>query len=198
MSTRLTKTLRAEIVEAVYKASKLPAELKELEKMPKAKFKELLLAAIPPGFTEMTKGKPKKWFRGDSHTYEHRYCRSEEFRGYMCSSMIGDYAHNPISLDDPVLVPNSGLGEYGEELGKWMYAVYRPLYQDWAKRRNELYTAANGVVNSYRTVKALLKAAPEFEQFVPKNHVTYPVPAIPISNALATFLASGVELKKAA
>lgn len=197
-TTRLTKQLRTEIADAVYKASKLPEELKELEKMPLAKFKELLLASRPADFVTMIQGKPKEWFHAEQSCWAHRHCLEGECRRYMTEYQIGKFSNEGLTLDDPVLVPKKGCTDYESALGQWMYEEYRPQYMAWAKRREELFAATMGVLNSYRTAEKLLKDAPEFEQFVPKNSVTYPVPAVPISNALAVFMSAGIELKKAA
>lgn len=197
-TTRLTKQLRAEIAGAVYKASKLPEELKQLEKLPLAKFKEILLASRPADFVTMTEGKPKKWFCAEQSTWDHRrYHDGGRFR-YMGEDQIGSLSNTGLTLDDPVLIPNGGCADYDGAIGQWMYEEYRPQYMAWAKRRDELNAATMGVLNSYHTVGKLLKDAPEFEQFIPKNSVTYPVPAVPISNALAVFMSAGIELKKAA
>ena len=199
MSTiRLTKQLRDEIASAVYKASKLPAELKELEKMPPAKFKEILQASIPADFTAMIQGKPKEWFHAEQSTWDHRRYHEGERARYMGEDQIGDFSNSGLTLDDPVLVPKVGCTDYDGAIGQWMYEEYRPQYMAWAKRRDELSAATMGVLNSYRTVEKLLKDAPEFEQFIPKNSDTYPVPAVPISNALAVFMSAGIEFKKAA
>lgn len=197
-TTRLTKQLRSEIASAVYKASKLPAELKELEKMPLAKFKEILLASRPREFVDMIQGLPKEWFHAEQSTWGHRRYRDDGSTHYMAESQIGKFSNIGLTLDDPVLVPKEGCSDYNAAIGQWMYDEYRPQYMNWAKRREELFAATMGVLNSYRTVEKLLKDAPEFEQFIPKNSVTYPVPAVPISNALAVFMSAGIELKKAA
>lgn len=197
-TTRLTKQLRAEIADAVYKASKLPGELKELEKLPLAKFKEFLLASRPADFVAIIQGKPKEWFHAEQSTWAHRRYRDGDSTHYMGENQIGKFSNEGLTLDDPVLIPNEGCSDYNAAIGQWMYEEYRPQYMAWAKRREELFAATMGVLNSYRTVEKLLKDAPEFEQFVPKNSVTYPVPAVPISNALAVFMSAGVELKKAA
>lgn len=197
-TTRLTKQLRIEIANAVYKASKLPAELKELEKMPLAKFKEILLASRPADFVIMTQGKPKEWFHAEQSCWSHRRYRDGGSTRYMTEGQIGKFSNEGLTLDDPILTPKEGCTDYGGAIGQWMYEEYRPQYMAWAKRRDELNAATMGVLNSYRTVEKLLKDAPEFEQFIPKNSVTYPVPAVPISNALAVFMSAGIELKKAA
>lgn len=197
-TTRLTKQLRAEIAGAVYKASKLPTELKELEKLPLTKFKEILLASIPADFVVMAEGKPKEWFHAEQSCGAHRRYRDGDNTHYMGENQIGKFSSGWLTLDDPILIPKEGCTDYSSAIGQWMYVEYRPQYMAWAKRRDELNAATMGVLNSYRTVEKLLKDAPEFEQFVPKNSVTYPVPAVPISNALAVFMSAGVELKKAA
>ena len=199
-TTRLTKQLCAEIADAVYKASKLPTELKELEKLPLTKFKEILLASRPREFVDMIQGMPKEWFHAEQSTWAHlRYHNdSGEHLHTMYTDEIGKFASSSLTLDDPVLIPKKGCTNYTISIGQWMYEEYRPQYMAWAKRRDELNAATMGVLNSYRTVEKLLKDAPEFEQFIPKNSATYPVPAVPISNALAVFMSAGVELKKAA
>lgn len=197
-TTRLTKQLRSEIASAVYKASKLPEELKQLEKMPLIKFKEILLASRPAGFVTMTEGKPKEWFCAEQSTWTHRRYRDGDSTHYMGEHQIGNFSNSGLTLDDPVLIPKEGCSDYNAAIGQWMYDEYRPQYMYWAKRRAELLEATMGVLNSYRTVEKLLKDAPEFEQFIPKNSITYPVPAVPISNALAIFMSAGIELKKAA
>ena len=89
-------------------------------------------------------------------------------------------------------------GNYAEAYAQWLYDDCRPRYQDWIKRHDELFTVASGVLSSYRTVEKLLKDVPEMGQFIPQCSAAYPVPAVPISNALTTFLLAGVEFKKVA
>lgn len=197
MATTLTKAMRADIVEAIYKASKLPKQLEELHKLPKEKYRELVLASRPEGFAEMIQGRPKEWFNSECETWNHRYYRVEGAgKSRMDEDEIGMFASNCISLDDPVLIPAIGSADFNGQLGEWMHKVYRPKYMAWAKKREELRNAAFGVLNSYRTVEKLLKDAPEFEQFIPDKAKSYSVPMVPVSNALATFIDAGIELKK--
>ena len=199
-TTRLTKQLRSEIASAVYKASSLPAELERLEALPPAKLKEILQASRPREFVYMIQGMPKEWFHAEQSVWGHQRYRNDsgEHLDTMYTDEIGKFANGGLTLDDPVLIPKKGCTDYTISIGQWMYEQYRPQYMAWAKRRDELNAATMGVLNSYRTVEKLLKDAPEFEQFIPKNSVAYPVPAVPISNALTVFMSAGIELKKAA
>lgn len=196
-TTRLTKQLRSEIADAIYKASKLPAELEEMIKETKTKAKECVMDSWPVGFEHAIRTFPKEWFGVVTSVYA-SYARGADGQTVYLGNFDLDELQKRVYLDDPIPFPTIGGGNYAEAYAQWLYDVCRPRYQDWAERRCKLFTAANGVLNSYRTVEKLLKDVPEMGQFIPQCGAAYPVPAVPISNALTTFLLAGVEFKKVA
>ena len=194
-TTRLTKQLRSEIADAIYKASKLPAELEGMIKEAKTKAKECVMDSWPVGFENAIRTFPKGWFGVVTSVYA-SYARGADGQTvYLGNFDLGELQKR-VYFDDPIPFPAGGGGNYAEAYAQWLYDDCRPRYQDWIKRHNELFTVANGVLNSYHTVEKLLKDVPEMGQFVPQCSTTYPVPAVPISNALSTFLSAGVEFKK--
>ena len=196
-TTRLTKQLRSEIADAIYKASKLPAELEEMIKEAKTKAKECVMDSWPVGFEHAIRTFPKEWFGVVTSVYAN-YARGADGQTvYLGNFDLGELQKR-VYFDDPIPFPTSGGGDYAEAYAQWLYDDCRPRYQDWIKRHDELFTVANGVLNSYRTVEKLLKDVPEMGQFIPQCNAAYPVPAVPISNALTTFLLAGVEFKKVA
>ena len=194
-TTRLTKQLRSEIADAIYEASKLPAEMEEMIKGAKTKAKECVMDSWPVGFEHAIRTFPKEWFGVVASVYA-SYAQGPDGNKVYLRNFDLDELQKRVYFDDPIPFPISGGGDYAKAYAQWLYDDCRPRYQDWIKRYNELFTVANGVLNSYRTVEKLLKDVPEMEQFIPKCSVAYPVPAIPISNALTTFLSAGIEFKK--
>ena len=194
-TTRLTKQLRSEIADAIYEASKLPAEMEEMIKEAKTKAKECVMDSWPVGFEHAIRTFPKEWFGVVSSVYA-SYAQGPDGNKVYLRNFDLDELQKRVYFDDPIPFPISGGGDYAKAYAQWLYDDCCPRYQDWTGRRCKLYAAANGVLNSYRTVEKLLKDVPEMEQFIPKCSVAYPVPAIPISNALTTFLSAGIEFKK--
>ena len=92
-----------------------------------------------------------------------------------------------------------GREEYVIAVHEWLYDTYRPMYQAWAADKQKLTDSVWALLNNYRTVDALLKAAPEMKQFIPASSTSYPppLPALPISNVIATLLERGVALQSA-
>lgn len=193
MTVRLTKALREEIIEKIYKASDLPKRLEDLEASAKKKTADIVRSAWPEGFAEAIKTLPREWF--GYITYAYITClRREGTDEYfdLSPETIGSLYANNIQLDDPIPVPNMGNGNYHYPIHEWLHDVYRPQYQAWDADKAKLYESAHALLNSYRTVEALLKAAPEMKQFVPSASTSYPPPALPISNVISTFLERGI------
>lgn len=195
MSIRLTKALREEIAKNIYKASDLPARLEELEKLPKAAAADLVRACWPEGFAEAAKNHPQEWFGAVTTIYINRYTRRGGVGEYIdiSSETVGSIYDNSIYLDDPIPFPaQMGREEYVIVVHEWLYDTYRPMYQAWAADKQKLADSVWALLNSYRTMDMLLKAAPEMKQFIPNASVSYPPPALPISNVIATLLERGV------
>lgn len=193
MTVRLTKALREEIVEKIYKASDLPKRLEDLEAGVKKKAADIVRSTWPEGFAEAIKTLPREWF--GSVTYVRISPLRREVTGEyfdLSSGTIGPLYVNGIRFDDPIPIPNMGNGDYRYPIHEWLHDVYRPQYQAWAADKTKLYESAHALLNSYRTVEALLKAAPEMKQFVPVTSASYPPPALPISNVISIFLERGI------
>lgn len=200
MSIRLTKALREEIAKNIYKASDLPARLEELEKLPKAAAADLIRACWPEGFAEAVKNHPREWFGAVTTIYINSYTRRSDVKEYIdiSSETVGSIYVGNICLDDPVPFPaQTGREKHVTAVHEWLYDTYRPMYQAWAADKQKLTDSVWALLNSYRTVDALLKAAPEMKQFIPNASVSYPPPALPISNVIATLLERGVALQPA-
>lgn len=200
MSIRLTKALREEIAKNIYKASDLPARLEELEKLPKAAAADLIRACWPEGFAEAVKNHPREWFGAVTTIYINSYTRRSDVKEYIdiSSETVGSIYVGNICLDDPVPFPaQTGREEHVTAVHEWLYDTYRPMYQAWAADKQKLTDSVWALLNSYRTVDALLKAAPEMKQFILNASVSYPPPALPISNVIATLLERGVALQPA-
>lgn len=200
MSIRLTKALREEIAKNIYKASDLPARLEELEKLPKAAAADLIRACWPEGFAEAVKNHPREWFGAVTTIYINSYTRRSDVKEYIdiSSETVGSIYVGNICLDDPVPFPaQAGREEHVTAVHEWLYDTYRPMYQAWAADKQKLTDSVWALLNSYRTVDALLKAAPEMKQFILNASVSYPPPALPISNVIATLLERGVALQPA-
>lgn len=202
MSTRLTKALREEIAEKIYGASDLPPRLKALEATAKKQAADIVRSAWPTGFAEALKNYPQEWFGTMTCVTISCYTRRRdtEERIDLSSETIGTIYSNNIRFDDPIPIPFSLQlegDEYSTAIHEWLYDVYRPMYQAWAADKRKLTDSAWALLNSYRTVDALLKAAPEMKQFIPTDSASYPVPALPISNVIATFLERGITLQPA-
>lgn len=200
MSTRLTKALREEIAKNIYKASDLPARLEELEKLPKAAATSLIRACWPEGFAEAVKNYPQEWFGAVTYVSLSSYTRRRGTgeRIDISSEVVGKVYTGHICLDDPLPFPaQAGREEYRAAIHEWLYDTYRPMYQAWAADKQKLTDSTWALLNGYRTMDALLKAAPEMKQFVPASSTNYPPPALPISNVIATFLERGITFQPA-
>lgn len=199
MSVRLTKALREEIAETVYKASDLPARLAELEKLAATTAASFIKASWPEGFEEALKTYPREWFQSVTSVHVSSSMKREGTEKYieLSSVSIGKiYTYN-IKLDDPIPYPaHAGIEKsYVVAIHEWLYDHYRPLYQTWANDKQKLMDSAYALLSSYRTVDALLKAAPEMKQFIPTTGVSYPPPALPVSNVITTFLERGITFR---
>lgn len=194
MTVRLTKALREEIVEKIYKASDLPKRLEDLEASAKKRAAEIVRNTWPEGFAEAIKTLPREWFDSMNYVYISSYMQRKGADTYfnLSSETVGNFYPKGIMFDDPISYPRSGGGEYRYLVHEWLYDVYRLQYQAWAADRTKLYQSANALLGSYRTTEALLKAAPEMKQFVPTSGASYPPPALPISNVISTFLERGI------
>lgn len=189
MTTRLNKTNRASIVEAIYKASDLPAREKEMLSLARTEATRLTKASVPADFVLMTIGRPKDWFFAINSVYVSSYPRSKDITKKVHGSIAGDRIH----FDDPILVPRThNMHEVADALVDWLLTVHSPVFLAWQTDCKELYQSAYATANAFRTVEALLKAAPELKPFVP--NANYPVPMVPVSNAIANFLKRGVAL----
>lgn len=200
MSVRLTKALREEIAKNIYEASDLPARLEELEKIPKAAAANFIRACWPKGFAEAVRAHPQEWFGAVALIRVTCYAQRRETgkRIELSSENIGNIYSGDIALDSPIPFPAQlGSGEYVVAIHEWLYDTYRPMYQAWAADKRKLTDSAWALLNSYRTVSALLKAAPELKQFVPAASANYSLPALPVSNVIATFLERGIALQPA-
>ena len=193
MTIRLTKALRGEIVEKIYKASDLPKRLEDLEASAKKKAADIVRSTWPEGFAEAVKTLPRKWFGSVTSVYISPLFREGTNECFdLSSETIGSLYASNIQLDDPIPYPQNEQGNYRYLAHEWLHDVYRPQYQAWAADKAKLYQSAHALLNSYRTVEALLEAAPEMKQFIPSASVSYPPPALPISNVISTFLERGI------
>ena len=197
MTVRLTKALREEIIEKIYKASDLPTRLEDLQAGAKKKAADTVRSTWPEGFAEAAKTLPREWFGSVTVVYISCSLQHEDTGEYfdLSSETIGSFYARDIQLDDPIPYPQSVQGVQGNYrylIHEWLHDIYRPQYQAWAADRAKLYQSAHALLNSYRTVEALLKAAPEMKQFIPTASVSYSPPAIPVSNVISTFLERGI------
>lgn len=177
---RLTKALKEEIVEAVYKASSLPTHEKELNEQLSAAVREALLDELPENFLEVTKNLPPEWFRQVGNYYLH----------YSTRVVPGH-----IVIDPPLLCPAQIHPELPSEVRNALYERFQEQFEAFVRDRAELNTTTWARLNSYRTTEKLLKDVPEMEKFIPKSFVNYPPPAVPVSNILAKFMQMGVVLQ---
>lgn len=195
MSTRMTKALRAEIAQAIYKASDLPARLERLERLPVVEAAPIIRSTWPAGFEEAIKNYPKAWFDSVKSIYIRTYTNRADATERIALEQddIGRLYCSTLRLDDPVPYPSTNAHgkDYVVLVHEWLYDVYRPMYRAWGADRKKLMDSAYALLNSYRTVDALLKAAPELKQFVPTN-TAYPLPVVPVANAISNFLERGV------
>lgn len=193
MTIRLTKALRGEIVKKIYKASDLPKRLEDLEASAKKKAADIVRSTWPEGFAEAVKTLPRKWFGSVTSVYISPLFREGTNECFdLSSETIGSLYASNIQLDDPIPYPQNEQGNYRYLTHEWLHDVYRPQYQAWAADKAKLYQSAHALLNSYRTIEALLEAAPEMKQFIPSVSVSYPPPALPISNVISTFLERGI------
>lgn len=198
MNTRLTKALREEIAEAVYIASDLPGRLADMGALAKTEAVKSIKASWPPGFEEALKGVDPTWFASSTQLYV-PWTIDHPTKGVyrLSADDVGDLSSSYIYFDAPVPVPATGASDGSTYFGVWMYDVYRPLYRAWAADEQKLSQSTWALLNSYRTVEALLKAAPEMKQFIPTTSVSYPPPAVPVSNVITTFLERGITFQPA-
>lgn len=91
MTVRLTKALREEIIEKIYKASDLPKRLEDLEASAKKKAADIVRSTWPEGFAEAIKTLPREWFGSVTHVYISSCLRREGAGGYfdLSSETIG-------------------------------------------------------------------------------------------------------------
>ena len=105
-TTRLTKQLRSEIADAIYKASKLPAELEEMIKEAKTKAKECVMDSRPVGFEHAIRTFPKEWFGVVTSVYA-SCARGADGQTYLHNFDLGELQKR-VYFDDPIPFPTSG------------------------------------------------------------------------------------------
>lgn len=176
MSTRLTKALRGEIIEAVYKASNLPAKQEALLAKASAAATDIVTKSIPPKIMELFAEYPD-WFDTISNVWVYGV------------GLPSNYAQ----LNSPLPTPQRGAQEIAKQVREWCDKNFLQAKAALDKDTDELKNSVAGLLAGYRTVESLLKAAPEMKKFIPTSSVNYPI-AIPVSNVLATMLSRGVAL----
>lgn len=188
MSVRLTKAMREEIVEKIYKASDLPGRKEALRALVKKSVRDMAVAMLPQEFVELTKKHPKEWFG-----------QRTDFRigpGYPDICGYGRWCY--VNFDDPISVPNNyQLSE--EDRAKvyaWMDTNYVPVAAAIEADESKLRDTSWALVNSFRTADRLLKEAPELKAYI-SIAATSMLPAIPVSNALSEMMQRGVAMEAA-
>lgn len=200
MSTRLTKALREEIAARIYKASDLPGRLEALVTLAKTTVVEMAKASRPPEFVELLKTQPHGWFPSINHMYVGSGMqRADGSRINLSCARIGDLYANNIKFDDSIPYPADlrCSPPYVAAAYEWLHDVYAPMYGAWEDDKAKLTRDTNGLLNSYRTVEALLKDVPELEKLMPRPASGITALTVPVSNVIATFLERGIDLQAA-
>ena len=188
MSVRLTKAMREEIVEKIYKASDLPKRKEALRALVKKSVRDMVFAMLPQEFVELTKKLPKE--------------RIEQFTGFYVGrdyyDICGYGSWHRVDFDDPISVPYnySLLEEERAKVHAWMNINYVPVADAIEADESKLRDTSWALVNSFRTAGRLLKEAPELKAYIPIA-VTSMLPAIPVSNALSEMMQRGVAMEAA-
>lgn len=192
MKTILTKTMRDEIVCNVMNSTNLPEERKQIEERAKALAREIIITNQPSEFLKMAERKPVDWFK-----LQNELRVKEEHNPF---NVFGQH-DNPdayaryyriwsVSLNDPV--PIAYIVLLSEHESKQHFGPLRREAEAWAEQWNEAALQLRGLLNSCRTVEALLEKAPELAPHVPKKEQKS-FPLVSASNMLSTLTKLGFD-----
>lgn len=179
MSTRLTKELRTNIVDAVLEATVLDAQEADIVKRTVALATEIVAAKVPPGLLELTKKNPKAWFKWDEATCMYGnnpfdFCPSQR-NGY-----ISYTEPMPIAEHDYVITPEESVRF--ELLRKEAEAIYEMRWQ----MRAELMA----FLMSCTTVEKVIERMPELTPYIKTENKSFAL-VVSTSNLLSTLMKSG-------
>ena len=195
--TRLNKELRETIVRNVYEASQLPKEWEALCHEARVAATRIVKEKLPEGFLECTKNLPQEWFPHMGSLYcgwSKHTIRDGVY--WTASNMFRDTRVE--LLEDVPYTPTWDSSPAVKAYTLWCYDNLRERAEGWSARRDELNNSTMSFLLSVKTVEKLLKVAPEFERFIPKDLKTFYPPALPVSNLLALMMKAGVEMTEVA
>ena len=182
--TRLTKEVRAEIIERVVRATNIPELKDSLKARTKAAAVQTVRNAQPENFYETTKNLPKEWFQPSNSLYVPTH--SDEVRNPLrIIGITGEYNCH-INFDDPITV--------AAKHAAYNYELFAPLTkeaEELAERESQLRGEINSFLNSCRYVEDIVERMPELEPHVPRHSKSFPLTAP--SNLLSTLSSLGFD-----
>lgn len=186
--TRLTKTMRAEILYAVLAATKgLHTTRANIEADIKEAVVQALRASQPAGFYALIQHAPKEWFSASASEYwnENPLWKMQQ------TVDPSIYRNQHIVLDDPVSVaPGHGICLHDMK-NEPVFSKLVARADKWCAKYSQTRAELNDFLQSCATVEMLVDRMPELAKFVPAKAVVYPLVAP--SNLLSTLLSEGFE-----
>lgn len=182
--TRLTKEVRAEIIERVVRATNIPELKADLIARTKKAAAQIVRNAQPEGFYEVTQSLPKEWFQAANSLYVPTHMDGVH-NPLRIIGAVGDYSHH-ISFNDPVSV--------AVRHGEYSYELLAPLAkeaEELAERESQLRGEISSFLNSCRYVEDIVERMPELEPHVPRHSKSFPLTAP--SNLLSTLSSLGFD-----
>ena len=178
MTTRLTNTLREEILESVMRATDFPAQRAAIEQQTSEVAMQLCISAQPPGWDALVKDHPADWFKLDASVWADRSVNP------LVALENGNW-HRRIDYPKPVPVAVE-LSLTTVQVELWFGDLFKR-----ATAWREAYDATRGELRAFlmscRTAEQLVERMPELEKYVPKAAKPYPLVA---SNSVLSRLAA--------
>ena len=175
---RLTKKLREQIEDAIMADTNFDARYKELKTFYTLLLRNMFEDSIPKEFYEATKNLPSEWFMH-------------------CSliPLVAPWSRGPTNgkFDiEPLKIPRSHLSHGIAD----SHPTVREYSDKWGKideERAEMYSKITTLLGSYSSSEKLIKDFPQFEKYVSKSEMSFPV-AVDKCDILATMSKAGLKI----
>ena len=175
---RLTKKLREQIKDAIMADTNFEARHKELKTFYTSLLRSMLKDTMPKEFYEATKNLPPEWFLHQASI-----------------SLCAPWSRGPTNgkFDiEPLKIPRSHLSHGIAE----NHPTVQEYSDKWGKideERAEMYSKITTLLNSYSSSEKLIKDFPQFEKYVSKSEMSFPV-AVDKCDILATMSKAGLKI----
>jgi hypothetical protein len=165
MAIRLTKQIRADIIESVLKNTVLPAERKAIEEETARTAMEAVRAMQPKGFYEAVAGHPKEWFKLDQSTYV-TVCNPNVVLSAVDNNDARWMNYGHVSYPEAIVVALDG-PRLDEKQCKQVFGALHKRAEAWVEKYSAVKNELSAYLLSKQTVESALKDMPELERHVP-------------------------------